>query len=259
MRGGPAWARRAPLAALALLLLAATHLPLAAIPISRMETPWWRHRFEEKQAELRQHPPQLIFLGDSITENFELAGGHGWDDYVPVWRHWYGGRDAANLGFKGDATSHLLWRIDHGELDGIHPKAAVVLIGANNFGRPHWDAAQTMTGIVTVIDAVHRRLPQTHILLLSVLPSDRSAWISEQTRAVNRMLAAHDWAPSGTQFLDVTHVFERNGRLDRALFLDPHLTPPDPPLHPSAQGMALLAQAIEPALAPMLGEAPRRR
>ena len=50
----------------------------------------------------------------------------------------------------------------------------------------------------------------------------------------------------------------RNGVLNRGLFLDPMLTPPDPPLHPSAQGQELMAKAMEPVLATMLGDLPHR-
>ena len=54
----------------------------------------------------------------------------------------------------------------------IAPKAAVILIGANNLGRVHWSAEDTVTGIDTIIDELHKRLPKTKILLLGVLPSD---------------------------------------------------------------------------------------
>jgi lysophospholipase L1-like esterase len=48
----------------------------------------------------------------------------------------------------------------------------------------------------------------------------------------------------------------KDGQLNRDLFLDPHLTPPAPPLHPSAQGQVLLSEAIEPTLAALLGDRP---
>jgi lysophospholipase L1-like esterase len=48
----------------------------------------------------------------------------------------------------------------------------------------------------------------------------------------------------------------RNGTLNRDLFLDPKLTPPAQPLHPSAQGQALMAKAMEPVLASVLGDKP---
>jgi lysophospholipase L1-like esterase len=57
-------------------------------------------------------------------------------------------------------------------------------------------------------------------------------------------------------FLDLTALFMRNGKLNRDLFYDPKLTPPAAPLHPSAQGHALMAKAMEPVLAAMLGDKP---
>ena len=55
-------------------------------------------------------------------------------------------------------------------------------------------------------------------------------------------------------FIDVSHLFVRDGKLDRDLFYDPRLSPPEPPLHPTAQGMALIAKAIEPTLASLMGD-----
>jgi lysophospholipase L1-like esterase len=230
---------------------------LAATPISRLDLKWWRDRHDAKLAELRRSHPNLIFLGDSITQDWEYEGPEEWREFVPVWRRFYGGRDAINLGFKGDTTASLLWRIRNGECDGIAPKVAVILIGANNLGRLHWSAADTVLGIDAIIAELRRRLPTTRILLLGVLPSERSDWITETTLTINRALAekyAHDTVVT---FLDVGFVFVRNGRLDRDLFYDPKLNPPDPPLHPTPEGQGLMAAAMEPVLARILGDTPR--
>jgi lysophospholipase L1-like esterase len=236
---------------------AAAALPIAARPLSRTDLPWWKRRHEEKLAEIHRGPVDLVWLGDSITQDWEEEGGHGWDDFHQVWQHYYGGRHAVDLGFKGDTTSHLLWRIENGEVDGISPRAAVVLIGANNFGRVHWGAEPTLQGIDAILAALHRKLPNTRILLLSVLPSIRSPWVDAQTQEVNRALAARDWRGTNVTFLDVSRLFEHDGRVDPTQFLDPHLQPPDPPLHPTAQAQARLAAAMEPALSAMLGDSPR--
>jgi lysophospholipase L1-like esterase len=234
----------------------AAHTILAATPIARTDLPWWRQRHEAKLHEIAQAKPELIFLGDSITADWERTGPQKWQDFAPAWQRFYGDRHAVNLGFKGDTTASLLWRIRNGEVAGIAPKAAVILIGANNLGRVHWSAEDTVTGIDTIIDELHKRLPSTKILLLGVLPSDRSAWITETTGQINRMLAKKYKDDASVSFLDLTALFMRNGSLNRELFLDPELTPPDPPLHPTAQGQALMAQAMEPVLANMLGDRP---
>ena len=239
----------------AAVLLAAAGDP-AATPLSRDNLPWWHARHEEKLARVRQGHVDLVFLGDSITQDWEMRGPPDWRDFAPEWQRFYGDRNAVNLGFKGDTTASLLWRMQHGEIDGIAPKAAVVLIGANNNGRVHWSADQTLDGIAAVIAEAHRKLPSTKILLLSVLPSERSAWVDETTAAINRGLGARYGAgqdPAVT-FMDVTNLFMQNGHLDRAAFLDGYLTPPDPLLHPTAQAQARLSEAIEPVLARMLGD-----
>lgn len=240
--------------AVALAAEAEARTVLAALPISRMDLKWWRERHAAKLAELRRVKPNLIFLGDSITQDWEEAGPEPWRNFVPEWQRFYGDRNAVNLGFKGDTTASLLWRIENGETDGITPKVAVILIGANNLGRLHWSAEDTVLGIATIIAELHRRLPATRILLLSVLPSERSAWTTQATLVINRALAqqyAHDPVVS---FVDVTAVFMKDGRLNRDLYLDPKLQPPDPPLHPTAQGQALMSAAMEPVLARLLGD-----
>ncbi len=249
---------------IALLLLAAAFAmgaaPLAAIPISRDNVPWWHARHLEKLREAHAGPVDLVFLGDSITQNWERSGPPPWRDFRPVWQHFYGGRHALNLGFTGDATSHLLWRLEHGEVAGLHPRAAVILIGANNLGRLHWPADADVTGIEAVVAETRRLLPGTRILLLGVLPSDRGAWVLQTTAAINRALAARygGGAVPGVTFMDLSRMFLLpDGRVDDSRFLDPRLTPPEPALHPDAQTAARMAAAIEPTLAAMLGDRPR--
>jgi lysophospholipase L1-like esterase len=247
------------LAATLLMLCGATPAPptqrvLAATPLSRMDLPWWKARHEAKLDELHKGRVDLLLLGDSITQDYELNGPADWQKYVPVWQRFYGDRNAINLGFTGDATSHLLWRIENGEVAGIAPKAAVILIGANNLGRLHWSAADTVTGIDAIIEQLRRRLPHTKLLLLGVLPSDRSAWATETTIAINHTLATRYGHAENVAFLDIGHVFMQGGKLNRDLFADPKMTPPRPSLHPSAQGQALMAEAIEPTLAGLLGD-----
>jgi lysophospholipase L1-like esterase len=249
--------------AMSFLCVGAAPLPPAARPYSRMELPWWRQRFEAKQAELQQMHGRvdLLWLGDSITQDFEEDGPEPWRDFKPVWDRFYGGRNAINLGFKGDATAHLLWRIENGETDGLHPRLAIVLIGANNFGHLHWPAEPTMVGVETIIAELHRRLPQTQILLLGVLPSIRSAWVDENTVALNRALASRygGGADRLVIYKDLASLFLKDGKVDAARFLDGHLTPPDPPLHPSAEAQARMAEAIEPVVSRSLGDRNRNR
>ncbi|MBV9783568.1 MAG: hypothetical protein JO264_07080 [Acidisphaera sp.] len=237
---------------LALLALIAAAPPPSATPTSRLDEPAWAARHAAKLEEVRRKHPDLIFLGDSITQNWEKHGGPAWDDFAPGWQRFYGRRNAVNLGFSGDTTANLLWRIENGEVDGISPRAAVVLIGVNDFGGPHWSVADTLAGILAVVAALHARLPSTHILLLGVLPNAWSDHIAAQTAALDAALRRRDWAPMNATCLDLSHIFLRNGVLDRSLFFDPLLDPPQPPLHPTAQAQERLSEAIEPALLKIL-------
>ncbi len=245
------------LGAIPLLSGAAERVPVSAVPVSRLDTPWWRARHEEKLAELRGRPVNLLWIGDSITQDWERRGPPAWQDFAPVWQHFYGDRGAVNLGFKGDNTGHLLWRLRNGEIDGISPKAAVLLIGANNMGRVRWSPPQTVAGIAAVLDELRRRLPDTQVLLLGILPSVRSEWVTRTTAEVNRELAARygDGQVPGVTYVDASALYLLpDGHVDRTQFYDIQYTPPEPPLHPTAQAHERLAELIEPTLARMLGD-----
>jgi lysophospholipase L1-like esterase len=251
--------KRSPILLAGALLLAGLAGPaaqartiLAATPISRTDLRWWKARFAQKQQELAASRPELVLYGDSITQVWEFP------EFAPAWHAFYGDRHAVNLGFIGDTTASLLWRIEHGEAQGISPKAAIILIGANNMGRPHWSAEDTVLGIETIVQELRRRLPNTKLLLLSVLPSDRGEWVMQTTRAVNQALATtygSGKVPDVT-YQDVSQLFLRDGKVDKSVFRDPQLVPPQPALHPNPEGATRLAEAIEPTLAHMLGDRP---
>jgi GDSL-like Lipase/Acylhydrolase family len=252
--------------------LASSNNNLAAAPIGRMDLSWWKHRFEHSLARNHQGPVGLVWLGDSITQNWELAMPAPYADYVPVWNRFYGDRAAINLGFTGDTTASVIWRLDHGEVDGISPRAVVLLIGANNLGRAHWDARQTVGGIEAITAILHRKLPQAKVLLLGVLPSHRTPWASAQTAIINADLATAYHDSDFVTYMDVGHVLMKNGQIDGDLYLDPkfsklsaallipshpqvaHMVVPGVLLHPDAFGMARIAAAIEPHLHRMLND-----
>ncbi len=228
----------------------AARLPPAAVPISRLDLPWWGERHREKLAEIKREPVGLVWLGDSITQGFESP------EYQPTWLRFYGDRHPLNLGFSGDATSHLLWRLDHGEVAGLAPKLAIVLIGANNLGRLHWPAAEDILGVETVVARTRALLPRTKVLVIGVLPSDRGPWVAQSTARINAALASHyaNGAVPGVAFTDQSALFMRDGKVDDSQFHDIHLTPPQPALHPSPEAQARLVAAIEPTVAALLGD-----
>ena len=141
-----------------------------------------RQRFEQIKAAVKTQPYRVLFLGDSLTERFDPQVWHS--DMAP--------RGVLNSGVNGDRTEHLLWRLQHGNLDGPPPAAVVVLIGTNDLtnggeGRP---AEQVAEGIRANLLYLRQRLPNARILLLGLWPRSASpdARLREGTVAVNRLI-----------------------------------------------------------------------
>ena len=95
-------------------------------------------------------PIGLLFLGDSITE--------GWGRAPQVWAKYYEKFQPANFGIGGDATQHVLWRIDNGELDGISPKVVVLMLGTNNTGAN--DGPQIAAADKKIVTAIRPSCPR---------------------------------------------------------------------------------------------------
>jgi lysophospholipase L1-like esterase len=211
-----------------------------------MGLPGWRARFLAKQAEFRSGPCNLLWLGDSIVAQFEQGNANPRLNYRPIWERLYAPRQARNFGFAGDNTAHLLWRVQNTDFSAIQPRLAILLIGANNFGACRYDAQATATGIDAILANLRDRLPQTQVLLLSVLPSIRSAWVDDNTGKLNAILAARYARGGNVTFADIGPSVMTNGAVDPDCFNDPERTPPMPALHPTAIAQARFAEMIEP-------------
>jgi lysophospholipase L1-like esterase len=232
----------------------------ATIPTDLSHDPWWAARHKAVVEAAQSHPDtQLLLIGDSITNNYDKAEPPD-ENFQPIWKQFYEPRKALNLGFSGDTTAHVLWRLHHGEVDGLHPKVAVVLIGTNNTSqRNNHTAEQTEAGIDAVISELENRLPGTKILLLGILPSDLSDNKTERDHAVNGYLATCYSENPLVTYLDINSIFYKNGVLNTALFYDPRLPQHGKALHPDTVGQRMMAEAIEPTLAKMMNDEPRVR
>ncbi len=177
----------------------------------------------------------LLFLGDSITDFWPRRGESSWLKFAPY--------QPADFGVSGDRTEHLLWRMTHGELDGIHPKVAVIMIGTNNAGR---DApGTTAAGIKKVVETVREKLPQTKILLLGVFPrDDHDAANRQKNVAVNEIISKLADGKA-VHYLDIGKAFlDANGDLPKEVMPDK--------LHPNAKGYEIWYEAMWPTLQEML-------
>ncbi len=178
----------------------------------------------------------VLFLGDSITDAWR--GQKAWKKYFEPLK-------AANFGIGGDRTEHVLWRISNGELEGIKPKVAVVMIGTNNSGGNSAD--QIAAGIKAIVHKIEELSPHTKILLLGVFPRGAKAGtkIREKIADINKQISKLDDGKR-VRYLDIGEKFTKEGG---ALTKD---IMPDY-LHLSPQGYQIWAEAIEPTVREMLG------
>jgi lysophospholipase L1-like esterase len=204
----------------------------------------WLARHEGFVKEAQKGGIDILFLGDSITDFWRSRGSN-------VWNKYYAPRHAANFGISGDRTQHLLWRMEHGELDGIHPKVVVLLIGTNNTGKERNSntirntVPETIAGVEEVVRELRAKLPESKILLLAIFPRGT---LEDPQRAqvavINTVLARLDDGKR-VRFLDIGPKFlEADGTLSRDIMPDR--------LHPSAKGYEIWAEAMEPTLDEML-------
>ncbi len=219
---------------------------VAVTPAARVDA-WWVARHEAKVSEAKAGGVDLLFVGDSITQNYEKTGPAPDEVFAPAWSKYFAPHRAMNLGFSGDRTEHVLWRLQHGEVDGIAPKDVVLLIGTNNTA-VRQTAEQVMAGTIAVVEELHRRLPGARVLVLGILPSGISEEKSAADKAVNQAVALHYTGSVYVRCLDLTDLFLRNGELDRTLFYDVRLSPSRGPLHPDAEAQTRMAERVAAAL-----------
>lgn len=202
---------------------------------------WWRPRHDEKIEQARDAEIDLLMLGDSITQGWEGPGAAIWDLY-------YADRNAFNLGFGGDRTEHVLWRLRHGAVDDMHPQLVVLMIGTNNTGHRMDPAAHTAEGVALIVDELRDRLPSAKVLLLAIFPRNVSPYndMRERNDEINQRIESLADG-NAIHFLDVNEVFlDANGTLRAELMPDL--------LHPNTAGYEAWASAMEPMLEMLMSQ-----
>lgn len=199
----------------------------------------WQNRAKLLDQRLKDAPEtELLFIGDSITQGWENEGKQVWADR-------YAKRKAVNLGIGGDRTQHVLWRLINAPLDGVKPKAAVVMIGTNNSNGEDNTPGQIVEGVAAIVRKLRERLPGTKILLLGIFPrSENFTPQRGKLTQINQVLAKLDDGKD-VHYLDIGHRFlNRDGTLPAEIMPDY--------LHLSPKGYEMWADAIAPKLAELL-------
>lgn len=213
------------------------------VPISRSQLKWrtggsWQSTHEDYVKRAQQGKVNLVFFGDSITQWW------GWQDF----KKRYGPKRGVNFGIGGDKTQNLLWRIQNGEMDGITPKVAVVMIGTNNLSNS--PSGKIALGITKIVEAIREKSPTTKVLLLGIFPR---GWDGKQyagkIKTINTTISALDDGKM-VRYADLgRHLLEADGNLSREVSSDS--------LHLKSAGYVRWAEAMQPILDEMMGTQPQ--
>jgi lysophospholipase L1-like esterase len=176
----------------------------------------------------------LIFEGDSITDSWQTKG-RGQE----VWDQHYAKLQAFDFGISGDRTENVLWRLQNGQVDGLHPKMVALMIGTNNANN---SPEQIAEGIKAIVGEYQKRCPGVVVLLQGVFP--RGALATDPARAkikaINQIISQMGdgktviYVDFGDKFL------EPDGSISKDIMPDF--------LHPSAKGYQIWADAIQPVI-----------
>jgi len=178
-------------------------------------------RFEEKTAIIEKGRIDLVFLGDSITHFWDVAGASVQETY-------FGDLRRVNLGLGWNCTQHVLWELENIQADRISPKAVMLMIGTNNIGNKKNTPEEVALGNAAVIRKVQALWPDAKILVLGIFPRGNLAdhphrAIIQETNGKIAKLADHKnvfYLDIGERFLNEDGVLPKNIAPD---FL--HLTP----------------------------------
>lgn len=199
---------------------------------------YWNSEFQRVNREVAAaNDCQLVFFGDSITWSWSLGPATGRE----LWTNQFKAHHPINMGNSGDITPVMLHRVTRGNLDfpdGRHPKVGVILCGINNFGvtksaggKETWDLGSDCPpediaqGQRAIAQVFRRRLPQTRLIMLALLPvADRAKW--EKCQRVNAINARLVLESDEVAYLNLQNSFlQPDGTIDKTLFTDGlHLT-----------------------------------
>lgn len=119
------------------------------------------HEAHVKTVQANQGPLDVLLVGDSITIQ--------WAD---AWAKHFPGLKAVNIGIGGDKTQNVLWRLDHGGVAGLQPKAIVLMIGNNNmFFTPETGIEAAAKGIQMCVANLREKFPAAEVIVAKILPA----------------------------------------------------------------------------------------
>ena len=221
---------------------------ISTTPTPRPEPAAWMEKVDRHVALAKRGGWKVVLVGDSITDGWRSVGKKAWETVYPA-------HEPLNLGVIADKTENVLWRLDHGQLEGYHPKVFVVMIGTNNVGHrpPHLESAEdTIAGVKAIVDRITRAAPEAKVILMGILPRgaspederrQRIAALNPQLRKLADEQRIH-WLDLWSEFLQADGT------------LVPGLVAPDL-LHLTEKGYEVWARAMQPLMIRLLSDEPK--
>ncbi|MCE9596173.1 MAG: GDSL family lipase [Planctomycetes bacterium] len=225
----------------------APKLHSALAPAERLGEDWWKERFEHSGVRLAAGDSALLFLGDSITQGWEGEGREAWAKHFERWK-------PINLGFSGDRTQHVLWRLDHSSFDALNaggekkltPKCVVVMIGTNNSNGADNTPEEIADGVKAIVASLRAKLPKTRVLLLAIFPRGAEPNAQREKNAKASELFSKCADGKDVVYLDLGAKFvDAKGAIAKEIMPDF--------LHLSPAGYELWASAIDAKVAELVG------
>ncbi len=227
----------------------------AIVPVSKLEENGydWFGRHNEILHTKDSINPQIVLIGNSITHfwaGFPLAKTYNGKIIPPTgpqaWNDVFGKYRVLNMGFGWDRTQNVLWRLDRGELDDIHPKTVIIDIGTNNTSQTAKarknSALEIVEGIKSICLRVRSKVPDATIVLMAIFPREESATHPRRILIMetNKLLA--DFAKENhIKFVDIgPKMLSADGTLTREIC--------DDFCHPTEKGYQLWADALKSVL-----------
>jgi lysophospholipase L1-like esterase len=234
-------------AALSALVLA----PLSALAESKGHIPFppWNEngRIAHQQLLEKLHKGKIdvYFEGDSITRRW---GATDYPELLANWNENFHGWNAADFAWGGDSTHQILWRLQNGEFEGVHPKVIVLMAGANNIGKGDRPGCveDTAEGIEAIVAFFREKAPDATIILMALMPRTDIPICGKLVEQVNaRIVKLAD--DKHVRFLDINSQL-----VDEKGVLLPGMTMGDG-LHPSLKAYKVWAKNLNPILEELLG------
>ena len=187
-----------------------------------------------KTVQANPGPVDVLLVGDSIT----IQWGASWAKQFPD-------RKAVNIGIGGDKTQNVLWRLDHGGVEGLQPKTIVLMIGNNNmFFTPETGVAAAAKGVEVCARNLREKFPDAELIVAKILPchAPKNRFYEDILLTNAEIDKLNLGADPKIRVLDLTADFlNADGTIKQALY-----TPDN--IHLSPEGYAAFSARLKPLL-----------